>query len=447
MSTPHRDDTTPAVTKWSFPLEDWRSNAILVAVFLTAIILPLAVLSYVVSGWSNLTPIYHWLSGKYPDQADSWMPMLRALEWHAQHSSGMYEEIFFKEGVKFQYPPTSLLPLVGLEALQITPSYPLLNAINRLVVVLTAAGVGLLSHKLLAPLGARDPTAVLRWLVSLYVGFATLLFYPVMMPVSIGQIQVWINSAFVFACIAWYADRRLLAGFLIGCVCLLKPQFALFVFWGIIRREWHLVAAMIVTGLVGLAISVLIFGLPDHLDFLRVLSFIASRGESYLPNQSFNGLLHMFVGHDPAWNIREFPPYNPIVHFGTLGTSAIIIILTMVSPRGQTPIGRLIGFQLAALAFTLASPIAWEHHFGVLAPMLATAFAGLLLRPTVLAARAELLWLAACYVLTSSYLGFLNIFAETPLAPLQYYLFIGALGMFALQWRLVADPTTNQTIE
>jgi hypothetical protein len=446
MSNLPRNDTATPLTEWpSLLWRDWRGRVLFVAAVLTALIVPLAVVSHLVSDWSVLTPIYHWLSGKYPNQADSWMPMQKALEWHRQHGSGMYEEIFFTEGVKFQYPPSSLLPLLGLQALGIDPSFQLLNEINRVIVVLAAAGIGLLSYRLLAPLEAQGPTArVVRRLVSIYVAVAALIFYPVMMPVSIGQIQAWINSAFVFACIAWFADRRALAGFLIGCVCLLKPQFALFALWGLLRREWHLVAAMVVTGVVGLTISVLVFGISDHLDFLRVLSFISARGESYLPNQSFNGLLHLFVGHDSIWHEREFPPYNPIVHYGTLATSAVIVILAMASPRGQTPINRLIGFQFAALAFTLASPIAWEHHFGVLAPMLATAFAALLLRPTVQKARTDLLWLAACYVLTSSYLGFLKVFAETPLAIVQYYLFVGALGLFALQWRLTGRPATNE---
>src|SRR5262249_27549320 len=155
------------------------------------------------------------------------------------------------------------------------------------------------------------------------------------------------------------------------------------------------------------------FGLADHLDYLRVLSFMSQHGEGYYPNQSINGLLNRLMSiTEPRLyaNLEffpdRFPPFNPWVYGGTL-IAAVLVLLTALFPlptlrrvRGREGWGRdrVIDFCIMALSATIASPIAWEHHYGILLPVFAVLLA------TAPASRGLLTWLAASYVLTSTFL-------------------------------------------
>jgi alpha-1,2-mannosyltransferase len=79
-----------------------------------------------------------------------------------------------------------------------------------------------------------------------------------------------------------------------------------------------------------------------------------------------------------------------------------------------------------ALSLTMASPIAWEHHYGILLPIFA-----------VLASRIEepasLAWLAFAYASAATYFQAAQLLAQTPLNPLQsYLLFAGLAALIAL---------------
>ena len=86
-----------------------------------------------------------------------------------------------------------------------------------------------------------------------------------------------------------------------------------------------------------------------------------------------------------------------------------------------------------ALAATIASPIAWEHHYGVLLPIFA-----LLLRRWDAGRLAP--WpagvLAAAFVLTSTHVHAANRLASTRWNVLQSLLLIGALVVFAVLVRV-----------
>ena len=76
------------------------------------------------------------------------------------------------------------------------------------------------------------------------------------------------------------------------------------------------------------------------------------------------------------------------------------------------------------LCFTMASPVAWEHHYGVLAPALAwlaPIAAGSVRRVSAGA------WLAGAYLAVASLLHPLDVFAATRVNVLQNNLFAGAL--------------------
>src|SRR5205814_10504489 len=63
--------------------------------------------------------------------ADSWKPIELARNYVDVNRTGVYDELFFREGVKFQYPPTALV-LVG-RAMR-----PALNVVSWIATLTTA---------------------------------------------------------------------------------------------------------------------------------------------------------------------------------------------------------------------------------------------------------------------------------------------------------------------
>ena len=93
-----------------------------------------------------------------------------------------------------------------------------------------------------------------------------------------------------------------------------------------IRGRRRFVASATLALAAGLLASVSIFGLQPHLEYLRVLRFIARRGESFYPNQSLNGLLNRLLGNGASvvW-MDAFPPVHPVVYAGTLIAGVVLL--------------------------------------------------------------------------------------------------------------------------
>jgi len=415
------------------------SRAALGAALIVALFVPLNYALQLWLDWSALWPARVWLFGDNPDSGDSWHVMQTALDWVRAHpDEPLYQNIFFGQQLKFQYAPTSFLPLEALQALGIDTNPAFLNGVNRALIALTAIGMGLFAWRAFtrfraAPLDADARAA--RWLLTALAVAATLTFYPVMMAYKLGQLQVWINALFVFAALAWLIERRALAGVLIGLICLLKPQFGLFALWGVLRREWGFTLALGATGAAGLGLSVLLYGFANHLDYLSVLQYLSRHGESYIANQSVNGLLHRLVGNGVSDQFapNAFPPFHPMVYAGTLIATLGLVAAALILPRGRDAAAGVWDFLFAALAFTIASPIAWEHHYGVIAP----AFAALLCAYVASRRVPPPVWwaLALCFALAANSLTFTWLLVAPPLNVLQSYLLFAGLGVLALLWR------------
>ncbi|RYD84490.1 MAG: DUF2029 domain-containing protein, partial [Sphingomonadales bacterium] len=255
----------------------------------------------------------------------------------------------------------------------------------------------------------------------------------------------WINLLFVGAVIAWLCDRRSLAGILIGLVCLMKPQFGLFLVWGLFRREWRFAIALALTGLAGLLLSIALYGFENHLAYLQVLSYLSQHGEAFWPNQSVNGLMHRLVTEGPHdFHAESFPAANVIVTLTTMVTSAALMALALFFRRGEGENARLADFLLAGVVFTAASPIAWEHHYGILAPAfvaLALMFAS---TPAYRAHIPVIAGFAVAFFFASSYLPYFR-YVPSLFSPVQSYLFFAALGILAmLRFQAVHSASQEQ---
>jgi len=299
--------------------------------------------------------------------------MTRALEFlHGPHNGLLYQTLFFGEHIKFQYPLTSLLPLDLLNAVGISKTTQL-NTINAFVLLITGIMFAVFSVKMLGPvsvIGIRLPIAPLAFLM-------TILYFPDHLAFVLGQLQTLLDLLFLLACLALVYERRLLSGCLIGAAAIAKPQFAMFGLLAIWRKDWRFIIGFIVITGVCLLLSVVLYGWRNELDYLPVLSFLSHHGEWEHMNQSVNGVLVRLLYHGPSLDLdphgfilqSAFPPYIPAVYYATLLSSIVMIAIPFLTPaKSNDVVSRLLQFCVASILFTMASPVAWTHHYGILLP-------------------------------------------------------------------------------
>jgi hypothetical protein len=337
------------------------------------------------TGWADTRRV---LSAPRLYRQDSWIPMTAAV-WCLRlfPDRPLYDTLFFTLKMKFQYPPTSLLVMYphflhhrsnpleppGLGWVEI------LNKISWVLVFATAACVADVLRRLTAGAPGAPEGRAGRVVLAAAGVFLSLTYFPVVHGFELGQIQVWLNAGFAATVWCWVVGWRTAAGVLAGMLCLIKPQYGVLLLWGLLRRQGRFVLAGALTGAAGLAVSVALFGLANHLNYFRVLSFIARHGESFYPNQSVNGLLHRLLGNgnNLEWEKAAFAPYHPFVYYGTTISSLALLALGLFGLRRQGR-GSALDLGMAALCCTLASPVAWEHHYGVFLPVYAVLYTALL---------------------------------------------------------------------
>ena len=385
---------------------------------------------------------------------DSWGAMQVALDHVTElPDTPLYSKVFFADQFRFQYPPSALFALAAMLAVDpdrvqvndvYTGAWPATNTVVGWVfIALTALSVAALLEVSLASLQPDIDWRQLRVLRALVVVGLTLTFYPVVKAFTLGQIQVWINALFALGLLAWAAGWKMSSGVLIGAISLIKPHYGLFLLWAALRREMRFAAACAATIALGLAASVTAYGLTNHFDYLRVLSFLSQHGEAYYPNQSVNGVLNRLMSlSDPQAFVSldlpagKFPPFTSWVWVATLMSSLALLLLALLRPFRGDDRGRGIDLALMAVGCTMASPIAWEHHYGVTLPIYAVMLAA------SLGDRSRLMWLGISYVLVSTFVPAANLLAATPLNLLQSTLFAGAIVLFVLLSTDKADSSS-----
>ena len=384
---------------------------------------------------------------------DSWGAMQVALDHVAElPGTPLYSKVFFTDHYRFQYPPSALFALSAMLALdparvQVTDGYdgpwPAINTIaGWLFIALTAAATAALLEVSLAAFRPDVDWRPWRAWRSLLVACLTLTFYPVVKAFTLGQIQVWINALFALGLLAWASGWKVPSGLLIGVISLIKPHYGLFLAWAILRREMRFASACAATILVGLAASVALYGLANHLDYIRVLSFLSQHGEAYYPNQSVNGLLNRVMSiFDPQAYVNldlpagQFPPFTAWIWAVTVASSLLLLLFALVVPLRWQRRQPVLDLCLMAVACTMASPIAWEHHYGVALPAFAV------LAAACLDNRFRLALAGISYVLMSTFVSAANLLAGTPLNVFQSTLFAGAVILLALLASGAADVT------
>jgi hypothetical protein len=365
---------------------------------------------------------------------DSWEEMFRALEYlQSNHETLIYSQLFFNDRVKFQYPLTSLLPVYLLK--QLTPDYQvqlyILNFLSSIAIITTAIFVvRIFNLKLISffPKPSSENFRLDGFVRTLLVLLLCLTFYPLMKAHYLGQVQVFINCFFTLSVWFWMKRQEHISGILVGLIILFKPQYGLIAIWGLLRKKHSFSVSLFAVLLSGLLCSAFLFGISNNLDYLSVLSFISRRGESFYPNQSMNGLLNrlLFNGNNLQWERHVFAPFNSIVYAGTLLSSALLIIGALIGFIKTRFRGGVIDFMIIALSCTIASPVAWEHHYGILPVIFAFLLPHIPNQPIF--GRSTTILFVLSYTLACNVLGIFNRLANVPALNIaQSYLFFAAL--------------------
>lgn len=381
-------------------------------------------------------------------RSDSWAPMIRAFDFiRGPHGDTLYAKLFFELHEKFQYPPTSLLWIDGLRHL-IRIDTTTLNWVNAGVFLLNVAGSILLCRDIVRRGVASSLVDQAPVRLAVLVGALCFVFWPVIYGFTIGQIQLWIDCLFTGALLLWSKDRKIAAGIAIGLACTIKPQLGLLLPWALLWREQRFAAGLAATIAAALLVSVARYGLASHIHYLDVLSYLSRHGESFRANQSVNGLMNRLLsnGDNLHWHADDFPPFLAAVYWPTLLSgmllAAIPFALALLKRRRRPG---LIDLSIGGLCFTMASPIAWEQHYGIVLPIYVVAVCMILSQRPASYPRIVLGLLIASWCLVGSNLQILNLFSATWLNVLQSYVFIGALLLLGVLVSM-SGPATPETV-
>lgn len=374
-----------------------------------------------------------------PASTDSLGPMIAAYHREATVPEGDLYSVFFVDKVKFQYPPSSLLIFDllprswtiadGKITQPLRRFWTLLGYLSMLLTVFITAAILELRR---ARLDGRERPALTDrriWrgaALSLALGFT---FYPLVKGYDLGQIQVFLGCLVAFALLFHVLGRTALAGAFLGACCLIKPQWGVVLVWALVRRQKRFAAAFLAVFLAGTALSLLRFGLADNLRYLDVLRAIGGTGEVFWPNQSVNGLFNRLLGNGSPtdWTLNAFAAPDPIVRIVTLLTSLAFLGVALWPQGSAARAGA--DLPLALVAATIASPVAWEHHYGAFLPVLAASVPDL--------ARVRPLGRATAPVLAFSYVAMASIFlrpellfANRAIGVVGSHLFFGGLALY-----------------
>jgi hypothetical protein len=196
-----------------------------------------------------------------------------------------------------------------------------------------------------------------------------------------------------------------------------------------------IVGIVTAAGFVG--ISIAMYGFHHYVDYVPVVSFLSRHGITFFPNQSVNGLMNrlLFNGSNLHWIAgNNFPPFNSAVYASTLISSLLIIGVALIWRWRDTAGVGITEFAIIMLSITIASPIAWEHHYGILLPIFA------IVTPISLSKRAfgkwTIVYLLLAFFFASQRLDIANRLADTRLNVFQSYLFFSGIIVLCLLYRV-----------
>ena len=272
--------------------------------------------------------------------------------------------------------------------------------------------------------------------------------------IRFGQMYILVSLSMIAALLLFKAQRPLLAGTLLGIWIPVKYIPAILLVYFVVKREWRVVVAAVVTACIVVAASIATLGWEIHREYLSSVLGGHLAGELTLQSpfspvfQSFSSLYHSLFLEDAVLHPRAlFPSRLAFWIFTWLTVWAIVAFLvrTMVQCYHKI-IGAGIAISVLTLGALLAAPATATYH-GVLL----WAGAGLLWKELDHAGR---IWpraaLAGLYAAMGflPYSVFLRFYDEGIFTVLAYPRLIILCLMFALLLRRSTfAPATETSVQ
>ncbi len=361
---------------------------------------------------------------------DSWTPMLGSVNYFLAHPGlPIYQAKLYDTLI---YPLTSILPLLWMKQGGMSDA----AVLRALMVASWLAVVGVVALQILlaakiAP-GTAPGRSALSWRAVLATALGAFFFMPITLAFSLGQAQIFLDLVFSLLALFWIEGRDRPAGAMMALLAMVKPQFGLLLLWAALRRRWSTLAVGVATLAIGGAASLAVFGVRNNLDYLGVLAGLSRKAQSHYANQSIFGLLNraIFNGENLPYHPYVYPPFVPWIYAVTLATTVALVLLALAYPwRARS--GGMADLAAITVVSVIATPMAWEHHYGVLLPLFVWLWFG------EYRGGAGSAWkLALAFIPIADFLSPFNFLAAVPVANvLQSYMYFGALLLLGLLLR------------
>jgi hypothetical protein len=363
---------------------------------------------------------------------DSWTPMLGSVNSYLAHPGlPIYQAKLYDTLI---YPLTSILPLYWMKRAGVSDAavfHALMLAswiaVCAVVVLQVRIAVKVVGHGL-------------SWRAAVATALGAFFFMPITLAFSLGQAQIFLDLFFTLLVLFWVERKERAAGVTMALLAMVKPQFGLLLLWAALRKRWNALAAGAVTLVGGGAVSVAVFGARNNLDYLGVLAGLSRKAQPHYANQSMFGLLNraIFNGENLPYHPYIYPPFVPWIYYVTLATTAVLVLL-VVAYKWRERAGTMADLAATGVVCVIATPMAWEHHYGVMLPIFVWLWFGV-----YRAGCGSVGKLALAFVLIADFLSPFNFLAAIPvLNVLQSYMYFGAL---LLLWLLMRDARPLQNV-
>lgn len=349
------------------------SLLVILGIQLFGAVLP-ALLVFLASGKGPLRTIGEWIN--FRAGTDSWYPIDQAVDYAASHSSGtgLYVETYFNTAHQFIYSPLSVVLFQGLKLLGLDFGSPAVaNLVSWFVPPLIAVVLLLLIRQLAPPPTGQGEAKQYRVLAPLVAVLGVIFFYPIMQGYTIGQIQTWLTALMALSILLWLGGYPFTAGLLLGLAAVVKPHLAVIGLWALVRGEWRALAGIVVAGGGLLLVSLATLGWQVQFEYLDLLQYLSRRGESFYASHSVESMLYRLIGNgnNLRWDgTHTQVVFVPWVHHLATAASAFFILTALVARRPISRPEALIDFCIVLLSIIVASPVAYEHHYGIQAAIL-----------------------------------------------------------------------------
>ena len=191
---------------------------------------------------------------------------------------------------------------------------------------------------------------------------------PLLYSVRLGNLTHVILPLVIAAFSLLTRRREIAAGVLFAVLALVKLPFALFLAYLLAKRHVHAAAAAAGALAACGAVSIALFGLELHQQWLeQLVGPFAARSVGAYNVQSISGLLaHLLLpGHLTDWEPLAAPAWFTVLRYA-IGAGVIAVAAIAVSVRSRLPWREHIELSVVLLVMLLVSPLTWSHYYAFL---------------------------------------------------------------------------------